>query len=381
MRALAAVLLLGACYRADVEPLGTPCPDDVCPSPYVCGQTGTCVEPGGELDAPSDTPPPDTIDQLCAGHPPEGPICISPSPTNDLSIASNASIDSDTLCTETRTIRGTPSCVVYARTMTLASGATLTLTGTKPLVLVAAAIQIQGTFAGDQGGPGASLDARCVVTAGGLASGAPGGSGFGQGGTGGPLASTGTGAAPGPAVLPDVLQGGCKGGTTAASAGGAGGGAFYFAASSSIVVTGTISVNGGGGGAATGGGGGGGAGGMIVLDAPSVLLSGGVFANGGGGAGGGIPGGGQAGMGQPGSDGADTQVSANGGAGADTAGDGGRGAANTMLDGFPGQPGSGTQMEGAGGGGGGAAGYIGVIGVLADSGVASPAVTHEVTMP
>jgi len=286
--------------------------------------------------------------------------------------------------------------VLSVDSLGVAAGATLTVVGRKPLLVVSwSTIAITGAI--DAGShivltdaarhiagtdmPGAGANVACGGNTGRTGddandlggSGGGGGGGFqGTGGSGqlggNPGAPGGTGGAPAPTPL---LRGGCPGGTSGAAGtsavqpaspgsravGGAGGGAIRLAAYDSIMVAGSINAGGAGGAGAplnsACGGGGGGAGGYLGLEAPTVAILGALTANGGGGGGGG----GANDFGNEGTDGKVDRTAAAGGP-ASTSGcgrPGGAGSVAALLDGTN----AATRSAcGGGGGGGGAAGFI-----------------------
>jgi hypothetical protein len=279
---------------------------------------------------------------------------------------------------------GGDAALVVMSTLSIASGTTLHLVGSRPVILlVFGDAHIAGTIdAGGHGaepGPGADLDCDTgsgspgAKTSSGLASigaGGGGGGGFGSaggnGGRGGSNSSTASGgAACGEATL-EPLRGGCSGaesgagadGTTFAAAGG-GGGALQIAAAGRLQIIGSVLAGGGGGGAASAtqaGGGGGGSGGGILLEGVPVEFdnNASLTANGGGG------GGGQqvsSNTSEAGTDGAAGVAGAPGGAASGSGGDGGDGASGTASgdDGGDGSisGGVGNSTGGSGGGGGG----------------------------
>ena len=217
--------------------------------------------------------------------------------------------------------------VISAGTITVDAGATLFLTGTRPVVLVGAtAVQIDemagmpasygvidASGSGHTSGPGAGTDADCTSVDpkdGYGADGAAyvddknntggsggGGGGFGAAGGAGGINQAGVGATDAPGGLANgdaqiaPLRGGCHGG-----AGGNGGGQGGGAGGALQIITPMLTVNGeitaaGGGGTGasassnSAGGGGGGAGGALLLDAPSITIGSAArfTANGGGG--------------------------------------------------------------------------------------------------
>jgi hypothetical protein len=295
----------------------------------------------------------------CYGAGP-GKVCFAQPPTGTQTI--NAAINTDGAMCATTVIGTAPGCVIAADSITISG--TVTVTGSKALVLVAATtLTVTGSLdassrRGGGGQLGASADpAGCDP---GTAPGAHGGGAGGSfGGTGGAGGNDGGGMHGGVAGAAQAtltaLRGGCPGQTGAvggtAGAPGHGGGAVYLIAGTSIVIaSGTINASGepGTGGSTMGAGGGGaGAGGLVAFDAPSVTNNASVFANGGGGGEG-------AGTNSTGNTPADpTAGAAPGGAGATTSGgDGGPGAFGATANGTAGLPA--TTMGGGGGGGGGA---------------------------
>jgi hypothetical protein len=193
--------------------------------------------------------------------------------------------------------------------LTIATGSTLTLTGTNPVILtVYGNATINGTVNANASGatPGAGGDnsAYCVAAA----AGTGGNNGASGGGGGGKAVAGGTGSCGGQScgspytiagggVSSTLLTGGCAGGvgeasfpnSTPTNPAGAGGGGVQIAASGTITGTGSITASGsagtaGGTGQFGKGGGGGGSGGYVVLEcsqatAPSLTLA----ANGGAG--------------------------------------------------------------------------------------------------
>jgi len=292
-----------------------------------------------------------------------------------------------------RTQSGGPDVVILAfDALTIAGGATLQLTGNRPVILaVYGDATINGSLDASATGvtPGAGGNVSCTP-----GNGAPGDNGVIGSGTGGPGGGGGGGGAFGAAsgaggttddnqvskggvsrpaegsasLVP--LRGGCPGGqggqgTDASTAtGGAGGGAVQVSAAGTVSVGGVLSAAGGGGrnGGEGNGGGGGGSGGAILLEGANVSLSSSAWltANGGGGAGG-----------NPyantnGTDGATggkaTDVQANGGSGDNSAGAGGKGGAQTGAA-QNGANATGPYGSRGGGGGGGSVGRGAIRGV------------------
>ncbi len=190
----------------------------------------------------------------------------------------------------------------------VASGVTLTVTGSVPLVLNANTVDISGTLllqgsgatAGPAGGDGGAVGdcsspgsdgssphgATSVALGGDGEQGGGGGGGASTGGDGD--ANSGSGGGSYSTSAMSILTGGAGGGAGGGDggAGGGGGGALQILAAD-IVVSGSILADGGDGADAgsgcSSGGGGGGAGGMIWLHGESVLVSGSLSATGGSG--------------------------------------------------------------------------------------------------
>jgi len=329
---------------------------------------------GSGSDTPGDTLPPGCYGAtgwlLCLDAPPTAAIDLTGTIDTGVSPLCLAAVPQSWLDA------GQPdACVVAGATIT--SSAEVTVTGARPLVLVAnSQLQLASTAILDiashrVGGLGPAANAAACITGGNGGNSANGGGGasggsFTQpGGNGGDGAGAGGGGNLATVPVPDVLRGGCPGGrggtgNAGSAVGGPSGGAVYLVAGSSISITGFVNASGAGGtgGTGRGGGGGGGAGGMIVLAAPLIDVLGIMLANGGGGA----EGGSDAAAGGNGQDPDPTlpMFPANGGAGgSSSAGDGGAGAAATV--------GAGNGKNAAGGnssGGGGGGGSVGVIRVL-----------------
>lgn len=275
---------------------------------------------------------------------------------------------------------------------------TLRVIGARPLVVIANAIEVEGTIDGaarrDVPGPGGAVPSA------GAGAGQPGvsmglydsagsGAGFGSSGGGGGLHACGSvpGGIAGTAYGDNaqaIFVGGSGGGAGSpgmcmARSGGAGGGAIQLSARDSITISGVVHAGGGGGaggsfcnGNDAGAGSGGGSGGALFLEAPLVdVRDGAIAANGGsGGAGGG--GGGPAGA--NGVDATTSAVQATGAVGTGGGASGGNGGSRTAPP-SPGQPGS---CSGAAGGGGGSYGRIAIrtAMVIETGGVVTPAFTE-----
>ncbi|HEY5920574.1 MAG TPA: hypothetical protein VIV11_02840 [Kofleriaceae bacterium] len=269
-------------------------------------------------------------------------------------------------------------CVIAADTITIGASGTLAATGSRPLVMVAHTIVVDGTIdvashAGDGGRPAATgpgADATdCIAGETAIQSGGGHGGSFGtMGGNGGDQqGEVESGAKASPAQLVVSFRGGCPGGGGGGSGAilpggtllrGSGGGAIALLASTMIHLGSASVINASG--AAAGatdvgsGGSGAGSGGMIVFQTSSIAAQGSrIFANGGGGAGGGS----ETQAGQAGSESMIASEGGQGGQGAIGAGRGGVGYPGLVTEGSPG-----TSNMGGGGGGGGGAGVIRVYG-------------------
>ena len=323
-------------------------------------------------------------DPTCFGPPGNYQICIQTVPTTPVTLVTGT-LNTDTaagggspLCATTTpmgwTMNQPDACFVMGTTISIASGATVKVTGPRPLVLLATdTLTIAGTLdvsshLGASSGPASNLGcASYTVAPQASATGGGGGAGGsfmsagGNGGDGdGGSVSTGgmsLGAAQFP---PTALRGGCDGqrggggGANLAGSVGHGGGAVYLLAGNAIDVSGGVidaSGSGGTGGDNFTGGSGAGAGGMIELSATTYTMNAAtrLFANGGGGAGG-------ADTNSSGGSGADPTAAAittfapggTGGGG----GNGGKGFAG-ITQATAGAPGGNNKGGGGGGGGGG----------------------------
>lgn len=324
------------------------------------GTTDAPMEPDVPLDAPpgdAPDPPPPTIN--CFGTSGLALVCLETLPTSELTIAAAASIDTgtSTMCAALRA-GSSNVCVIAANALTIS--APVTVTGTRPLVLLSlSALTISETLnvASHRGSPGGAGGDASPCNAGVD----PTGSGGGQAGSFGSMGGNGgnsDGATDrgtrGGVTTPTTLRGGCPGADGAGSptTQGHGGGAVLLIAET-ITVSGAINVSGSpGAGAPAGrhGGGGAGSGGMVVFDAPTITVSGPVYANGGGG------GGGSSG-GSAGSTGLEPPV-AGGAIGGSRGGDGGAGGTGSLGAAAGDAGASGTESNDGGGGGGGGAGVI-----------------------
>ena len=259
---------------------------------------------------------------------------------------------SDTALCDAASPAGT--CLIATTTLSIAAGAHVSVTGTRPLIVFATqTIAIAGTFdvashVDGTTGPGAN-PASCPV--GSLPSGGGGGAGgsFGTGGAHGGDGGLLTGGTRGTAaaiIAPATLRGGCPGQSGAGvTGGGAGGGALLLIANDRIDLTDAAVINASGQSgdaspAPTHGGNGGGAGGMIAISAPVIRTSmtTQMFANGGHGGGGST-------SAADGNHGIDPTSATSGGSG-------GGGSSGTGGAGYPTTGVGGTGITQGGGGGG-----------------------------
>jgi len=297
--------------------------------------------------------------------------------TTSLSILGDITVGA--LVTADQVGPGPEVAVLRVGTMSLAPTSTLTIYGSRPLIIIASgAVEISGLVNASalysRPGPGGAIAGPGVGEQGehkSFRDGGGGGGGFGTDGASGGDATTlagsdADGGQGGSAYLDNVLtvltggSGGGADGLQCSYAPGAGGGAIqlFSFVSISILADGAISAGGGGGGpgrecpagndTSLGGGTGAGSGGAIDLQAPTVSVLGRLAANGGGGGGGA----GELGEGGFGQNGRITGPASGGIPGGATASAGGAGG---FADDAP-QPGfeEASGVGNAGGGGGGA---------------------------
>jgi hypothetical protein len=242
---------------------------------------------------------------------------------------------------------GGPSVVVVALTgLTIASGSTLRLVGSRPVVLaVVGDVAIQGSIDANASAAtaGAGGNWSCAASAGAdgtgnssTGAGGGGGGGFsttgGQGGPGGSGSQGASGTARGDANIVPLI-GGCNGGRGGGCPSAylaAGGGAVQISASGNVTVSGTVSANGAGGSSgcgSEGGGSGGGSGGAVLIEGHTLNIGAGTLtANGAGG--GSADGNGGNGSGTAGTSGSN---GGNGGANGGGGGGGGYGRIRTVT--------------------------------------------------
>lgn len=199
--------------------------------------------------------------------------------------------------------------ILRVKRLSVATGVTLTATGTRPLFILADDVTIDGTLdvgahgatpgpGGATGGMGAGAGMVSQNDNTGTIKGNSGGGGgsFGSKGAAGGNVGTASSGAGEPYAIGAALVAGASGGGAGVCINppGAGGGALLIYAKSRIVINGAISAGGGGGagglfscGTTLGAGSGGGSGGAIWLQTPNLGGTGILAANGGGGGGGG----------------------------------------------------------------------------------------------
>jgi len=270
-----------------------------------------------------------------------------------------SSIDTDADCTQviSQATSYPELCVIAAANVQVDAAAIVTVTGNRPLVLVATVsmavlgdIVVAGRGSGP--GPGASASLGRGSGSGSIVAGHGGGGNGTEGSAGGDGSIVLAGGAGGSAIdgpLPSPLIGGGSGG-----GGGAGGGALQLSSAGALTLEGTIDASGGGGpgGGSSLAGSGGGAGGSVLIEAMEVTIGPGAFiaANGGAGGAGGIDGT-VSGPGQRGEDGRVSTMQASNGT--STA----RGGLGCALEGAS-TVGHHEQSSGPAGGGGGGCGRI-----------------------
>jgi hypothetical protein len=376
------VFVVSACFHPSYDHPACSA-QGACPSGLTC-TAGTCETTG--IDASTD-------DAMLVDSTLDSPACSSvtylslnvmacPSAfVESITISTSTSVDTDTgtsnppgLACAPLTSGSSPLCAIAASSITIASGATLSAHGKKPLALIGHLIDLQGTIdvashASVPGAPGTGSQGPAADLSGCNAPTRAVGDGGGQGGTfsnaaggqggDGNSPTADRGGAPMPSISINTLRGGCPGGPnsdTSQQIGGHAGGAVWLAVDDqgTISVGDDATINASGAGGAGGllganrGGFGGGSGGMILFRAGTLRLasSAKIFADGGGG------GGGSAALqGGPGGD--PVMPGIGGAAGASDAADGGPG--------FPAAMRAGTSANGGtngGGGGGGGAGTV-----------------------
>jgi len=349
----------------------------------VAGATAAC---GDNLPPPAADAPPciGTLLFVCPEMRPLTPLVID---------SELIATDADPRCEQFHQDGGPQLCVIFGTTIDLIG--IVTVTGTKPLVLVARdTLRVSNTLdvssrRNSITGPGAN-DITCNASSVGTgnAMGGGGGAGGSFGGSGGAGGAGATGAAGGVAGEPQptitVIRGGCTGtrggdGTLSGDGGlgGNGGGGIYLISRGSIVIESNAAIyasgaGGGGGNNATsdrGAGGGGGSGGLIALEAQTITIDGILAANGGAGGGGG-----DTDSGHPGADGSTLAFDTPAVAGpAESLTAGGAGGAGSALTTDP-EDGKEPAGTGAGGGGGGGGGVIWIRGgVLGGARISPPA--------
>ena len=327
---------------------------------------------------------------LCGGSLLTSPVCLASAPTAPLALSTT--IDTGGTSCRPYTGGGGDFCVLAGTDVTVGSGTTVAVIGTRPLIVFATgtitidgAIDAASHVRGATGAGAMTTGCNAYGTSPGLRGGGAGASVGGNGGRGGDAGTqNGSGTNFGAGGLPAStlafsFRGGCTGQSVQNAgngygAGGAGGGAVYLIAHTRIDVTATGGVDASGaagtggrclqnggtcstnGGTVITGGGGGGAGGTIALEATEVTVAGKVFADGGGG--------GEGASGSTnGADGSDPSgtAAAGGGNTLNNSGPGGTGAHVPANDGTAGGNGSSSTQAPGGGGGGGGAGFVRII--------------------
>ena len=323
----------------------------------------------------TDSPPAMTCAMLVT------PAKCFPDPTGAVTIENAIDTGSDGRCMPYTPTAAPELCIIIGDTITIPPGGA-SITGTRPLLLLATTrITVSGPLDASstievtaRTGPGSNgTTPGCGVPTEGGGNGARGGGAGGtfitKGGDGGDGAGNQghNGASATSALTTTIIRAGCRGSAGGAGGpGGHGGGAIYLVAGTEIVISNRVTANGAGGTGALageGGGGGGGSGGMIVLDAPSLMMTGAnaqLSANG--------AGGGEGTFNSNAREGNETavwNVAATGGNGGSL--EGGAGGVGSVLalaglDAAGGTSNSGN--DGGGGGGGGGGGLIWVKGTL-----------------
>jgi hypothetical protein len=248
---------------------------------------------------------------------------------------------------------GLATLVLAYDDLEIAGGSTLSLVGTRPVIIVSMSdLRVLGAIEVSAGAQACTGSGAGANGSGAIYKSGGGGGGFGTaGGAGGSVTAGASGGAGGAVNLGTQLRGGCPGGvgggSTARAA--AGGGALQLVALNTLTFVGVITApgQGGSGGGFSNGGNGGGSGGELLLEAQQVVASGGgLTCNGGGGGESNTTNAGQAGQ--------LTDLPARGGTDQVGGGAGGDGAAGTTAA----QPGEGSSLVAGGGGGGGGVGRI-----------------------
>jgi len=309
---------------------------------------------------------------------PAGVLAMNVTPTNlpatfcndtvsgTLFVSVPKAVNTDTDCASVVTQPNGPSlCLIRYNAVNITEFGSLTLSGSRPLVLTSqtSLIVAGGIVVGAGSNPG-TVDMNGLTEAGGgggggATPGGPGGNDSGGNGAGN------AGGVHGSNALHPLVGGmhGAQGGGSSLAPGGSGGGALQLVACGTLSITGSVYANGygGQGGAGAGaasdanGGGGGGAGGNLLLEGNNVSIDAALSANGGSGGGGGTNTAGGGSNGMPGQPGSGVSPAGGGAAATATAGKGGNGGARAVT---PTAGGSASSASSAGGGGGGAAGYI-----------------------
>ncbi|HUS62954.1 MAG TPA: hypothetical protein VMZ28_00375 [Kofleriaceae bacterium] len=333
--------------------------------------------------------------------------CALDAATFDWTIAQHVpfDIDADATGVPVEQLGGGSAWAIHARSLTVEAGASLTITGSRPLIVVVdGVITVEGTISVENGADLADCEEAGVAQPGGAGDDQCGGGGGGggfqeEGGDGGGCVDgeeAETPAAGGLMAVRDTLEplrGGCSGAAggkfdtdeITAAAGGRGAGGLQLIARDRIIIGsgGLIDAAGQGGegghmgdtNEVSGGGGGGGSGGGVLLEAPLMVLDdeSRVCASGGGGGGGGDAGTGA--DGEPGQPGQCFDGRADGGGASGDAGAGGQGGTTALLSGSGGAPSPSNLASGGGGGGAGGVIRIHTVGALVAPDPWSPTAT------
>jgi hypothetical protein len=259
----------------------------------------------GSADASIDLPNLDAAEHVPYLEPRYLPNVCDAVATLPAFVADSGTIDtSQTItCTGGTVVQDSPPeiCVVRYGSITVPTGVTLKVIGSRALAFVAdSSVTIDGVLNIGAVAPADGPGGGTVLSGSALANHrGGGGAGFATAGANGGADTDGTGAAGGGKATDPSLLTALVGGTRSARgpgagiglSGGGGGAATLIACRGQVAVSGTIAAGGGGGGGGSPGtiagqmfgGAGGGAGGNVVLQGLSMSVTGQMFANGGGG--------------------------------------------------------------------------------------------------
>ncbi len=319
-------------------------------------------------------------------------ICATGHPDSSWEVQQDIQIntDSDSRCRTLVQLNNTAVCLFYVDGFTLANGARLRATGSRPLliasdhdIVIHGIVDVSSTLGEVPGAsanssvrnPGDSADSHFLGGGGGAGSSFQGPGGNGGTGNKDGFFDKGDGGVIGDVLAPPTtLRGGCaghEGKNSDAGSGGFSGGAVGFLAANTFTLSQNawIVANGAGGQGAknSAGGGGAGSGGLVSIAASDLIVLGNISANGGGGGGGGAV----FEVGGDGKNGRNAQP-ADGGVNTGSGGNGGKGSSSEAL--ISGE--NGNSATSGGGGGGGGAGYIIMTGQLSSAVATSPAPTY-----